>query len=509
MPSVEPPIAPDDTLPTPIYNRPTEPHRPKTRFLPNWALLALITLAALSIIVTLTLVLRDGEPITTTSIYKNITLVADGDVRDIDSQAATVGDLLREQTIQLDENDAISISLDALLVEGMRITINRARTVTLVIDEEQRTINTPFTNPQDILNNQAIILNPSDLVWLDGTAAEQSAIASWSVPVNEIVIQRAISITIVDGASEIIIDTTSDTVGDVLFEAGIVVYLTDIVSPNVSTTLAPDTRIVIDRARPVTIQVDRTTIETRVQGATVLDALSEAGIALVGLDYTIPPETEPVTADMTIHVLRVTEEIVSTEESIPYDSTMQADPNLELDQRRILQSGQEGMRRIDERLRYENGVEVGREPAGSEITQAPQNEIIAYGTQIIVRSMDTPQGTVEYWRRLRVYATSYKPEALGGDNITAIGMTLQHGIIGANPRIIPYRTNLYVADYGIGIMADTGGARSSPYWIDLGYSDEDYVAWHGYVDIYLLTPIPENVNYLLPPWRPMRGLPDN
>lgn len=509
MPSIEPPIAPDDTQPTPIYNRPTEPHRPKARFLPTWALLALILISALSIIGTLALVLRDSEPITTTSIYKNITLVADGDIREIDSQAATVGDLLREQDIQLDDNDAISVSLDALLVEGMQITINRARTVALVIDEDERIIITPFTNPQDILNNQAITLNPSDRVWLDGTIAEHSTLASWPVPVNEIVIVRAITVTIVDGDSETFIDTTSKTVGDVLFEAGVVIYLTDIVSPNIGTALVPDTRIVIDRARPVTIQVDRTSIETRVQGDTVLDALSEAGIALVGFDYTIPAETEPITVDMTIHVLRVMEEIISIEETVPYETTLQADPELELDQRRTLQNGQQGIRRIDERLRYENGIEVGREPAGSEITQLPQNEVIAYGTQIIVHTMDTPQGTVEYWRRLRVYATSYHPAALGGDNITAIGMTLQHGVIGANPLIIPYRSNMYVADYGLGIMADTGGARSSPYWIDLGYSDDDYVSWHQYVDVYLLTPIPENVNYLLPVWRPMRGLPDN
>jgi resuscitation-promoting factor RpfB len=503
----EPPVLPDDTQPT--FSRPTEPRRrQKARVLPAWALLIIIGVSIFSLVATVALVLRLSEPISITPIRKAVTLVVGGDVRDIETQAATVGDLLREQAIRLDSEDAVSASLDTLLTDGMLVTINRARTVTLRADDEEQTIRTPFTNPQDILNNQGITLNPPDRVWLDGTIAEHSALAAWPVPVNEIGIQRAVTVTITDGDSETVIESTADTVGDALFEAGITVYLTDNVSPPLGSTLDTDTRITIDRARPVTIQVDGTTIETRVQGTTVLDALSEAGIALVGLDYTMPAEYERIEADMTIYILRVMEAIVSTEEEIPYETVMQADSALELDQRYTVQAGQVGVRRIDERVRYENGIEVGREPAGSAITHEPQNEVIAYGTSIVLRTVDTPQGAREYWRKLRVYATSYHPEALGGDNVTAIGMTLAHGVIGSNPRIIPYRTEMYVPDYGIGIMADTGGARSSPYWIDLGYSDADYRSWHQYVDVYLLTPVPADVNYLLPAWQPMNGIPD-
>jgi resuscitation-promoting factor RpfB len=506
----EQPVPPDDTHPTSPNFRPTEPRRPKpARSLPIWALFAIIIIALVSLVATLTLILTTGEPIAQTPIRKHVTVFVGGDVREIDTQVATVGDLLREQGIQLADNDAISTSGETLLSDGMHITINRARNVSLRIDNEERTLETPFTNPQDILTNQNITLNPRDEIWLDGTAAEHSALASWPVPVNEITIEQAIAVTIVDGESQTILETTADTVGDALFEAGIIVYLTDSISPAIGSPLTPNTQITIERARPVTIQVDSISIETRVQGGTVLDALSESGITLIGLDYTIPAETDPITGGMTIYVLRVTEEIISAEETIPYETILQADAALELDQRRTIQAGQNGILRVYERIRYENGVEVGREPSGTEVIQAAQNHIIAYGTQIVVRSLYTPDGAVEYWRRLRVYATSYHPEALGGDNVTAIGMTLQHGVIGANPNIIPYRTQMYVPGYGLGIMADTGGARSSAYWIDLGYSDVDYVSWHQYVDIYLLTPVPENVNYLLPVWQPMNGIPDN
>ncbi|MEO1288028.1 MAG: hypothetical protein AAFV93_09670, partial [Chloroflexota bacterium] len=136
-------------------------------------------------------------------------------------------------------------------------------------------------------------------------------------------------------------------------------------------------------------------------------------------------------------------------------------------------------------------------------------QVIEYGTNVVIRTVNTPDGVREYWRVIRAYATSYHPEALGGDNITALGMELRKGIIASNPNIIPYRTNLYVPNYGIGIMADTGGTRSSPYWIDLGYSDDDWRSWSQYVDVYLLTPVPAEIDYLLPNFRPMNGIPDN
>jgi resuscitation-promoting factor RpfB len=50
----------------------------------------------------------------------------------------------------------------------------------------------------------------------------------------------------------------------------------------------------------------------------------------------------------------------------------------------------------------------------------------------------------------------------------------------------------------VGVAADTGGPRLSRYWIDLGYSDEDWVHWAGWTDVYLLTPVPPDIQYLLP-----------
>jgi uncharacterized protein YabE (DUF348 family) len=505
----EPPIQPDDTQPTTGATRSTIPNRKTAkRPLSKWAYLGLILVVGISLIASLTLLFPSSSP-ESLEPPKQITLMLGAERRDIESDAKTVADLLREEGVQMLEDDALSPAPETELYDGMVITIAHARLVSLQVDGERQSLRTPFDKPDAILEQAGVVVDEMDKLWVDGTSTSLAELSLWTVAVNEIIVQHAYTVTIIDGEEQTSLRTTAPSVGDALYEAGVTIFLTDMISPSTDELLKGDTTITINRARPVTIRVDGTSLETRVQGGTVADALSEAGIALIGLDYSIPAETAPIEANMSISVLRVTETIEGAEETIPFETVYQADATLELDQRQTIQAGVVGIQRHNERVRYEDGAEIWREPAGTEILQAPQNAIVAYGTNIVIRSIDTPEGAREYWRRFRVYATSYHPEALGGDNRTAIGETLRFGIIGANPDIIPYRTNVYVPDYGIGMIADTGGPRSSPYWIDLGYSDEDYRGWHQYTDIYLLTPVPAEVDYLLPEWRAMSGLPDN
>jgi hypothetical protein len=49
------------------------------------------------------------------------------------------------------------------------------------------------------------------------------------------------------------------------------------------------------------------------------------------------------------------------------------------------------------------------------------------------------------------------------------------------------------------VVADTGGGYpDGRYWIDLGYSDADYVPWAKYVTVYFLTPVPASIPWILP-----------
>ncbi|MEQ8672700.1 MAG: ubiquitin-like domain-containing protein [Aggregatilineales bacterium] len=470
----------------------TQPVKPMhTRLLRILAIV--IGLALVSVAVVLTFSGGDGQ-----STPVRITLIDGGNPRSLTASAQTVADLLREQDIDINAGDTVTPGLITRIENGMQVEIERARTVTIIVDELTTVLRTTLDTPDNILRNAGIIANTSDRILIDGTRAELTDLVTWPVPVTTIMIERAVNITILDGDSTISLATTEETVGDALEEAGITLFLADSVTPDVSTLLGDGLQINVDRSRPLTIIADGRRQETRTNRPTIGDAVTEAGIVLTGLDYTVPAEEEPVVGGISVRVIRVTEELLTEQETLPFETVYQPDENLTLDNRQVLQSGLNGVLERTIRVRYENGIEVRREVDSETVVQALQTQIVAYGTQIVIRTLDTPDGPVEYWRHLSVYATSYHPAALGGDNITATGRVLQYGVVATDPRIIPYYTRVYVPNYGVGEILDTGGPRSSPYWIDLGYSDDDFQGWSRMWEVYLLTPVPETVNYLLP-----------
>lgn len=427
----------------------------------------------------------------------SVTLIVSGTGYRVQTASRSVGDLLREYGLTLNPGDQVLPEVESPLIDNLVVRIERARPVLLTIDGQPQTLYTTFTNPLDILDSAGITLGSKDRVRVDGTETDALNLLTWPVPANAITIQRAVTVTIQDGTQTITLETTAPTVGEALFEAGVPLYLADEVTPPVTTPLTGGLAVTIQRSQPISIIADGVTLETRTQGATVADALAGAGVALMGLDYAIPDETVPLQPGMSIRVIRVTEQVELQQTVLPFETVYQPDAEMELDQRRVLQEGQNGIQQTNIRIRYENGIEVSRASESSSVARAPVSRIVVYGTRVVVRTIDTPDGPREYWRVLRMYATSYHPAALGGDNRTSLGRLLTKGVVAIDPKIIPYDTQLYVPGYGIGVAADTGGPRRFKLWIDLGYDDDNWVSWSRYVDVYLLTPVPAAINYLL------------
>ncbi len=428
---------------------------------------------------------------------RTVTLVINGQPRMLETQAVTVANLLAEQDILLLEGDSVTPPLTSRITHNLTVQVVKARSVTLTIDSQSQIYRTQLTNPAEILESAGITVGPRDVLVIDGTRAGLHQLAEWPVPVTRIHLRRMITLQVVDDQQSRQVETTSVTVGEALFEAGITLYLADRVEPDLEAPVTPGMTITIERGHPLAIVADGAVVETRVRGLTVADALSEAGLVLVGQDYPIPDENTPLMPGMRIRIIRVREDLLTEENMQPYETIWQADPMLEIDQRQPVQAGQNGVTRTTIRVRYENNVEVSREVVETVTVQEPRDEVIAYGTNIVLRTIDTPDGPRQYWRRIRMYATSYHPAALGGDARTAIGETLRKGIVASDPDIIPYRSEVYVPGYGVGLMADTGPIYR-PLFIDLGYSDDDFMSWSRWVDVYLLAPAPANIQYRLP-----------
>jgi len=423
----------------------------------------------------------------------------DGEAQPVETYADTVNTLLDELNINLNEGDVLSQVLPTRLTAGLVIRIDRARGVSLIVDGRARTFLTPLTNPAEILDSAGIELTDVDRVSVDGTEATLANLTRWPIPATSISIKHAVPIHIEDDDQTTTIYSALDTVGEALFDSGVTLYLADGVSPELSAAIEADMTVTIRRSQPLSVIVDGVTLESRSSGDTVADALADAGIALTGLDYAIPGDNAALRPGMFIRVIRVTEEVLVEQDAVPFEIVYMADPALELDQRDEVQQGRTGVQQRLVRVRYENGVEISREiEMDNMLVQEPINRVVNYGTQIVLRTVETPDGPRQYWRQLRMYATSYHPAALGGDSTTATGAQLTRGIIASDPDVIPYSAEIFVPGYGIGRMEDTGGPRQTPFWIDLGYDDENFQGWSRFVDVYFLTPVPANINYRLP-----------
>jgi resuscitation-promoting factor RpfB len=230
---------------------------------------------------------------------------------------------------------------------------------------------------------------------------------------------------------------------------------------------------------PLTIRVDGRVIQTRSHHTNARDVLAEAGIGLVGLDYVRPGPEVRLKPGATVEVVRVTEDFRLEDQPIPYETRWQPTDQLEIDARALLQSGVPGIMRQRVRIRYENGIEVSQTPDAQWVAREPVDEIIGYGTQIVVRAVEHAEGFLEYWRVVRMRVTSYtaassgKPPDHPAYGITASGLRAGTGIVAVDPRVVPFRTWVYVPGYGTGYAGDTGGGVKGR-WIDLGYSQGEY-----------------------------------
>lgn len=475
----------------------------------RWPLLLIIAATSCTLAITIALFVRSlpMEFLATFGAANQVTINRDGLLERVSTRAKTISEFLNELEIVLPPDAALSHDLSDAPFAGMTITLKSARDVTIAVDDERQVLRTALDNPLDILGSAGITVGLDDNIRVNGALARMEALADWTVPAERIEIRRPRPLTIIDNGKQISLLTTAETVGAALADAGIDLGLNDEISPSADRAISGDMTIVIKRAIPIALRLDGVLIEARTRAGRVDEVLRELDASLFGLDYVIPSGDTEIATDMLIEIVRVTEEVVAQQETISFEVRYAADAGLRLDQLYVAQQGQNGTREIRSLVRYENGAEVSRSPAETVITQPPRDQLINYGTKIELRTVETPGGPRLYWRALCMLATSYHPAALGGDNVTAIGWTLEKGIVAADPKIIRYRTEVFVPGYGAATMADTGGPRSSRYWIDLGYSDEDWVSWRRYVKVYLLTPVPPEIDYVLPTWAPIRSVP--
>jgi 3D (Asp-Asp-Asp) domain-containing protein len=212
--------------------------------------------------------------------------------------------------------------------------------------------------------------------------------------------------------------------------------------------------------------------------------------------------------NISVRVTRVLHTVLVERESIPFDAVMVGDDELEIDLVEARQQGQEGEFRRRWQIVYEDGVENQHTLTDAWVAAQPVTDITAYGRKLVSRPVPGVEGKT-YWRRIRMYATSYSKSTAGVSptvsyyGITRMGLRMTKGIVAVDPSVVSLGTRVYVPGYGLGLAADTGGGIRSK-MIDLGFDDENLESWHQWVWVYLLDPAParSTIRWVLPKWPP-------
>lgn len=438
----------------------------------------------------------------------------------------SVAAVLREAGVELGAEDIVSPELASPAHDGDVIRVLRARQVTVIADGQVLYFQTHAESVGNLLREVDLQLAPRDWLTLNGEKVtldtplyslgetpRSVSSRGWgrlapppAVSASmELAIHRAIPIQVDDDGELRLIHTTHQTVGAALLGGGIALYLGDEISPPLDASVLPGMEVVIRRSRPVEIATDGKRIRIRTQATTVGEVLAQEGVTLMGLDYTVPPEDAPLPEGEPVRVVRVQRAFVVEQKPILYETVWLPDPELDLDHQRLEHEGEEGVHRWRYSVLYENGQEVARNLEDEWLAREPTNKAIAYGTKITIRDIETPDGTFQYWRRIRMLATSYTAATCGKNpdhplyGTTRLGWQMRHGIVAVDPSVISLRSQVYVPGYGVGVAGDTGGAIKGRR-IDLGYDEDNLVYWLKWVDVYVLTPVPppDQIRHVLP-----------
>jgi uncharacterized protein YabE (DUF348 family) len=449
--------------------------------------------------------------------------VRDGlrDPQSVRTQETTVEGVLRDAGISLRGDDIIDPPLDTEIRSQEIITIKRARLMRLVMAGQQlKMVRTQRENARDLLQDIGYPLGAFDTLLVNGEFVEAlpkepvtTSTPGSDVPGSDVLLEdpvvanveilRAVPVRIHElGQEAIEIQTIAQTVGEALLQAGNIVYFADRVEPDLGMRVTAGMMITVERAKIVTVLIDGTPVQIRSHARTVGELLSSMKIVLLDEDYARPALDTAIENGGEVRVVRVTRELQVRREPIDFETYWEPNGELELDSEVLAQEGAAGVRELQDRVVFEDGQEVIRTLVVDRVIEAVKPRIYNYGTNIIVREMATPAGTVQYWRKIKALATSYSASTSGVSRSASYygfarcGQVMRRGIVAVDPRVIPLGTTVYVEGYGVGLACDTGSAVIGKR-IDLGYGDNDLEHWYRSVDVYILTPVPLNPRYRL------------
>ena len=307
---------------------------------------------------------------------------------------------------------------------------------------------------------------------------------------SRIEIYRACEVTFVHADGKTINTIFAGTVAELIESQGVTLSDKLFSSVDVNAVVTNNLRVEIISAYDIIINVDgeEKAVQTTVE--TVGDVLNEQGITLDEDDEVSPAADTVLTNNLVIEVLRVEYVTRETQEKIPFTTEKVNSSAMTKGTEKVSQKGVDGIKTFTYTDKVVNGVVESSELVSEEVTKEPVKQIIKVGTLVKqttkklgnnkIEKNGNPISELELPSKYSIgdnnVPTEYKYTIKGRGaaycipgGITATGRPVKPGYIAVNPNQIPYGTEMWIVSddgvvYGYAIAADTGGFVKKGYF---------------------------------------------
>jgi len=252
------------------------------------------------------------------TLTKPVTLIVDGQSRQIRTMGDTVGEVLDAQGVKTHERDEITPSLDSPVTSDLQIAVNYLRPVTIEVDGIPQTHWTTARQVSDVLDQTDLDTRGSVLSVSRGADIDRSGMT--------LAITTPKTVTVQVGRQPAVILTAAvETVAELLDEAGIAADTDDLVTPGLDTSVREGQKVIVTKRATVTKTV--------------------------------------------------------TDEVIPSPIKRREDPNADLGTSRTLVKGADGRADVIYEIKYRNGLVVARKEISRQVTRPATQTVLVVGTK--------------------------------------------------------------------------------------------------------------------------------
>jgi len=252
-----------------------------------------------------------------------VTIHDRGDEKVLLTDAATIGDALKEAGLTLDSHDAVEPAVgEKLIASEYQVNIYRARPVTVIDGPTRTKIVTAYQTAEQIVKDSGLTLYPEDTTTL--------------------------------GRSD---DILADGAG---------------------------LRVTIDRATVFSFTLYGSQSQARTQATTVGAMLKEKGVTLGANDKASLDLSAPLTTGTDVKVWREGKQTITANEDVAFATETIKDADRELGYKAVQTPGVNGKRSVTYEIDIRDGQEVGRTEIASLVTTQPAKEVVVIGAKLPV-----------------------------------------------------------------------------------------------------------------------------